>query len=172
MISEEFLKDYKLVYSEELLHRRGFRKQFEVCAGALIIRDATDIRVFMPEPKEWNGEGLPPVGTVCEALMPPRGICKADSPWIWRTVEVVKIGFPGSESECLVFDVENSAPAWLDQFRPIRTPEQIAEEERSNTINEIIKLWKVPPVGSQYNAAYEMAAAVYDARFRKQADHE
>ena len=84
-----------------------------------------------PDFSAWTGSGLPPVGTVCEAKMPPRGLEVKGQEWPWRKVEVVKSGMVGiAESECLVFDLENTAPAWVDEFRPIRTPEQIAAEER------------------------------------------
>lgn len=80
--------------------------------------------------KPWNGEGLPPVGTVCEAKMPPGLSREVTLGWEWRKVEVVKSGMDGAENECLVFDLETTRPAWVDEFRPTRTPEQIAAEER------------------------------------------
>lgn len=94
---------------------------------------------FKHSHKEWNGEGLPPVGTVCEAKMPPGLSMEVALGWEWRTVEVVKSGMAGAENECLVFDVGTTRPAWVDEFRPIRTPEQIAEEELYDRILSVLR---------------------------------
>lgn len=94
------------------------------------------------EPQEaitWNGEGLPPVGTVCDALVPGKDF--------WRMVKVVYVGEPGSKNEALVFDMHDTKPAWCDEFRPIRTAEQIAAEKRDAEINEMIRCVKNHPNG-------------------------
>lgn len=83
--------------------------------------------VDMPE---WYGEGLPPVGTICEALMPALN----HETWHWRTVKVVESGIPGAEKEVLAYDIENTKPAWTDEFRPLRTE---AEKARESSINDI-----------------------------------
>ena len=72
---------------------------------------------------EWNGEGLPPVGCECEAKIPVKNV------WGWRRVKVVHTGNPASEKEALVFDVESTYPAWVDEFRPIRTEAERKREE-------------------------------------------
>lgn len=84
-----------------------------------------------PKTCVWNGQGLPPVGTVCEYL------------WLWAQkivyvrikvlshdeeraqFRVISGGGIGSLRECNQ-RVENGQP----MFRPIRTPDQIAAEER------------------------------------------
>lgn len=64
----------------------------------------------------WVGVGNPPVGIECEANMPPRG---ERTEYTWRRVKVAHGGIPGAEREVLVFDVEDTMPAWVDEFRPI-----------------------------------------------------
>lgn len=68
---------------------------------------------------EWSGEGLPPVGVECESLTGGE----------WRKVMVCYIGEPGTHVEALVFDVKSARPFWADQFRPIRSPEDVARDE-------------------------------------------
>lgn len=86
----------------------------------------------------WNGEGrLPPAGTICEAYVSRYMHQMVGFEDAWRRVEVCKSGIPGSEGECLVFDLETTVPGWVDEFRPIRTPEQIAAEEREAAIVEM-----------------------------------
>lgn len=75
----------------------------------------------------WNGDGLPPVGTICEALMP----ALDNTLWHWRTVKVVESGAPGAEKEVLAYDIENTKPAWTDEFRPLRTE---ADKKRDEAI--------------------------------------
>lgn len=128
--------------------------QYQVGAGAWVYHEA---------PQHWNGEGLPPVGTVCEAKMPPRGVQMAIKEWTWRKVEVVRLnnGVRASEREVLVFDLENTAPSWVDELRPIRTAEQIAEDERLEAINKILEdsMGRCDLIGASY---------LYDAQYRKQ----
>lgn len=72
----------------------------------------------------WNGEGLPPVGTICEAKVP-RPITGCE----WREVKVVESGIPGAEKEALVYDLETTSPSWADEFRPLRTEAERARED-------------------------------------------
>lgn len=110
---------------------------------------------------EWNGEGLPPVGTICEALMPSLD----NTLWRWRTVKVVESGAPGAEKEILAYDIENTKPAWTDQFRPLRTE---AEKLREKAIVELVSVI-CGDVQDTWMATAEMyAKRVYDAGYRKE----
>jgi hypothetical protein len=121
-------------------------------------------------PAPWTGEGRPPVGTVCEAKMPPRGLEYRGQEWIWRRVEVVKSGMPGAENECLVFDLENSAPAWVDMFRPIRTPEQIAAEEQKTAVDHMVAdaIAGLPMTITLMKDIRKSCERMYAAGYRKQ----
>ena len=79
---------------------------------------------------EWNGEGLPPVGTICQAKVP-----RSITGWEWRRVKVVESGIPGAEKEVLVYDLETTLPAWTDEFRPLRTEAEKAREKLAASLH-------------------------------------
>lgn len=117
--------------------------------------------------KEWNVEGLPPVGTVCEYQT-----------WVnreWKKTKVLAhhLGFAVHSWSVDGDDMEVDAAPPQD-FRPIRTPEQIAAEERQNKVNEMMeiiyqarKLLPLTPASPQAEARVA-AEALYDANFRQQ----
>lgn len=80
--------------------------------------------------QEWNGEGLPPVGTICQAKVP-----RSITGWEWRRVKVVESGIPGAEKEVLVYDLETTLPAWTDEFRPLRTEAEKAREKLAASLH-------------------------------------
>jgi hypothetical protein len=115
--------------------------------------------------REWTGEGLPPVGTVCEYL------------WQWSDkivyvrvkvlshdeeraqFRVIQGGGIGSLREC-----NQRLEDGLPMFRPIRTPEQIAAEERLKAIDEMAAVYK-----SNYEGhVKDGCQALYDAGYRLQ----
>lgn len=67
------------------------------------------------KPVEWDGEGLPPVGTVCEGY-----VQDIASVWRWLEVEILK-HHNIAHSECAVHVTKHTILRWCDQFRPIRT---------------------------------------------------
>lgn len=85
-----------------------------------------------PVTPAWTGEGLPPVGTVCEV-----DYCEQ-----WRACEVIA-HFQQRCGMVAVFTVElGDGLKALDAFgesafRPIRTPEQIAAEARESAIRQM-----------------------------------
>lgn len=79
---------------------------------------------------EWDGEGLPPVGTICEAKIP-----RSITGWEWREVKVVESGIPGAEKEALVYDLETTFPSWADEFRPLRTEAEMAREKLAASLH-------------------------------------
>lgn len=79
---------------------------------------------------EWNGEGLPPVGTICQAKVP-----RSITGWEWQKVKVVEAGIPGAEKEVLVYDLETTLPAWTDEFRPLRTEAEKAREKLAASLH-------------------------------------
>lgn len=113
--------------------------------------------------KPWDGQGLPPVGTEVEANFPVTDT--TGTHYHWRRVIVAVAGIPGAERECLVYDAENTKPAWVDELRPIRTPEQIAAEERSKECDRIFAI--LSSVEREGNRS-DMAEALYDAGYRRQ----
>ena len=137
-------------------------------------RDKEKIRDMIARPtyEEWNGEGLPPVGMVCEFKIPE----EFDGVSPWRSelrnghrVEIIH-HYDTGINKCAVFKfkvafghlVEQAA---ADCFRPIRTPEQIAAEEREAEINRMVATAKMLDKGW----ARKVCASLYDAGYRKQA---
>ena len=127
--------------------------------------DALGIPEFSGDKPAWTGEGLPPVGTVCEVLNN-----ELHSPkW-----ELCTILFTGKYK--VVYDSEScserASHIETAHFRPLRTPEQIAAEERDKAIedlyftinwNEGRETWAF--ISSERKADY---AKAIDAGYRKQ----
>lgn len=82
---------------------------------------------LIPRPtiQEWTGEGLPPVGTVCEFR-----VKEGD----WRQCEVIA---HKSEVAICWIHCNKILSTGGASVRPIRTPEQIAEEVRDKAIADL-----------------------------------
>lgn len=112
-----------------------------------------------PVAAEWNGEGLPPVGAVCEARAK-----QSDS---WRPYEVI-----ASTVDYLIVEAEEEGETPIRhafwEFRRFRSAEQIAAEERK------VAIWKMAcdcGYGHNEDHGYEVSpifAAAYDKGYRKQ----
>jgi len=113
-----------------------------------------------PAGPAWDGEGRPPVGTRCEWL-------DSSSSQRWLTVD---IAFP-SCWVIVVRDVNPHPDGPVDlaininnevaHFRPIRTPEQIADTERQQAIQQMLNV-----VSDEVSR--QVLAELYDAGYRKQ----
>lgn len=82
--------------------------------------------------KEWSGEGISPIGTVCD-----RYYSEGDE---WRKCEVAAYYL----SNVVAVDVFDSAAVCLhfglNLFQPIKTPNQTATEDQQYTFDEMIKI--------------------------------
>lgn len=106
--------------------------------------------------KEWSGEGVPPIGTICEYYW-----TEGDE---WRKCEVVAY----YQSNVVAVDVFTSIAVCvhfgLGLFRPIRTPEQLAAEEKSKAVDEMLDsagLWI---------SLKDVMETLYDRGYRKQVE--
>ncbi|WP_445572118.1 hypothetical protein [Pseudomonas sp. E102] len=135
-----------------------------------------------PEQLAWTGEGLPPVGTVCEfAGFNPEETLPTD-PRVGDQVTVIAHFMSGSfevaaftfyaPPEFRYLKVSQGA---YGCFRPIRTPEQIAEEARVAELNLMVGAIKDYPGGrhgvdhlTQLRIHEEVCIDLYDAGWRKQ----
>lgn len=120
----------------------------------------------------WDGEGLPPVGVVCEYFDNQGKWHRAVMSHIGSHLFIVKYQHPekGEQEACMYisgFDGHISS-----RLRPIRTPEQVAAEEReaavkdacadiSNTIQAIAGYVPVD------RAAEKVVRAMIEAGYRK-----
>ncbi|HBP0041568.1 TPA: hypothetical protein L5P36_002336 [Pseudomonas aeruginosa] len=104
------------------------------------------------EPATWNGKGLPPVGTVCEYRH-----------MIWPEYRPCEIRYISEESLVAYDDAQEQLYRTCDMlFRPIRTPDQIAAEEREKAVGDMAM--SIQGVPYQYPTLY----ALYDAGYRRQ----
>lgn len=102
-------------------------------AGAIVTRaewQAAVDALNAPKVVEWDGEGLPPVGSTCEHSTDDNKNDSADGGW--KKVKIVgHHQFHNDDYLCAVWvsgtDVSYSSEG--EHFRPIRTAEQVAAEE-------------------------------------------
>jgi hypothetical protein len=91
--------------------------------------DLSTMPRLIARPVPWNGEGLPPVGTICAFCRFP-----ATPEAEWQKVKIVAHWSEGLQVPVAVFMSTSFAPqadqAIAECFRPIRTAEQIEAEER------------------------------------------
>ncbi|HBO1943250.1 TPA: hypothetical protein L4G29_005636 [Pseudomonas aeruginosa] len=124
------------------------------CHGPSCNVSAERAATFEARPQEaWGGQGLPPVGTVCEYY--------ADEN-TWRSCEIVA----HKDGQAVVW--ANNVHIWASSgasLRPIRTPEQIAAEEREKAINQMISDagYVDPKIGT-----FVAMGNLYDAGYRRQ----
>lgn len=109
---------------------------------------------------EWDGVGHPPLGAICEFTQSnsPFARCEVvfSSPWV--TVVRGK-GFDDDAVDIAVSCMDKDA-----RFRPIRTPEQIAAEERSEFS---YVMCKDAGHDSPTRGQLAMAEKLFDAGYRK-----
>ena len=103
----------------------------------------------------WTGKGLPPIGLACE------GRVQNGGEWKVMTLKYKSLDFS-------VFELDGEeSPIWNPQyweFRPIRTPEQIADAERKQVIAEMTEI-----AGGTYAPRDCIVQRLYDAGYRKEA---
>lgn len=114
-----------------------------------------------PKVVEWDGVGNPPVGVDIE--------CTFDSWGYWRKGRVLYYGKQmifmeqdGESPDCRKF--EGSMNPDGIKFRPVRTAEQVAAEEREKAIKEMM----MHGVDAGDSTIEYSCAALYDAGYRKE----
>ena len=117
---------------------------------------------------EWDGEGLPPVGSTCEHSTDDNKNDSADGGW--KKVKIVgHHQFHNDDYLCAVWvsgtDVNYSSEG--EHFRPIRTAEQVAAEEREKAIDKLVDVFESAALKQNYDMRGGIAA-IYDAVYRKE----
>lgn len=121
-------------------------------------RAIEDFYLVDAEFEPWNGEGLPPVGTVCELRCNTGGWGEAEIKYHGRAICVwLWIRRDGNTDQ-----VEWAENPERMEFRPLRTAEQIAAEEREKAIAEMIAICRMESTDTR------MVEALYSAGYRKQ----
>ncbi|WON77557.1 hypothetical protein [Serratia sp. UGAL515B_01] len=100
----------------------------------------------------WNGEGLPPVGTVCEI--------KRVNDWLRVTIRFI--------SDChTVFVTDGETEACYQtcalQFRPTPTPEQIEAERRERISNAFLRAFNDARFSGGWKGSDSLYTSIYDA---------
>lgn len=132
--------------------------------GADSVDSDTGPFVARPTDPLWNGKGLPPVGAECEYLENGNGY--------WKPVRVVALDEQLRHGDTFIVvhgDNGYSGDSRIELFRPIRTTEQIAAEERAAAVSAMLADAGV--TDSAWNEDPETvvwAEALYDAGYRKQ----
>lgn len=121
---------------------------------------------YIARPSAWSGVGLPPVGTVCEVKSGYGGIPT------FMPCEVIA-HFDGETRRCAAYvytqhDGTRLVGQGTEQaFRPLRTPEQIAAEERKQAIAEMVYgACGAEPDGAN-TTAFMICGLLYDSGYRK-----
>ncbi|EPQ3733533.1 TPA: hypothetical protein ACP3Z6_004890 [Pseudomonas aeruginosa] len=130
---------------------------------------------YAPIPLEtWDGQGLPPVGTVCEfagGTYSPEDPFDSDLREGDRVTIIAHFKDGDLDLAAFTFNPQVRNPdrgaACVEQgaygcFRPIRTPEQIAAEEREKAVGDMAM--SIQGVPYQYPTLY----ALFDAGYRRQ----
>lgn len=132
--------------------------------SCILFRDMKDLPELFeismrPDGSTWNGSGLPPVGTVCESNR-----CEG----VWEQCKVLAHSELSYGEQVVVFQVGDkitfSNPRY---FRPIRTPEQIAADNRKAEIGEMINRSLEDNIAITIAQARIVCEALHKAGYRK-----
>lgn len=109
-------------------------------------------------PAKWTGDGLPPVGVEVEWHE-----CQQTG---WQRVTV--LAYHGDEAWIAPAGKPSIVVGNPANFRPIRTPEQIAEEERKAAIEDMADVIKT--IYQNDFVCKRIAEQIYKAGYRKAGD--
>jgi hypothetical protein len=131
---------------------------------------------FIARPSSWSGTGLPPVGTVCEVVSPGYSNDRFNR-FVGQVVTVIAHDVIDADPVAVFRVAVNGQADEQDYhalvakcFRPIRTPGQIAAEQREKAISEMKAVFDsvsdelVPTSNSYLNILF---GALHDNGFMK-----
>ena len=101
------------------------------------------VPLLIPRPSpSWSGQGLPPVGVRCEAGIPhTSGPDGENRSIVWIDGRVIAYhDIKGRKYAWFADDDGGFYPPGVLEFRPIRTPEQIAKDEREAAVDAMLLL--------------------------------
>jgi hypothetical protein len=101
--------------------------------------------------RQWNGEGLPPVGVDVQMSHGIAQVTSYSPDNKWAFLWVAESNLPS------LIKIDNPA-----MFRPIRTPDQIAAEQRNLSIGEMREIWNFSA-----SSGADPFIALYAAGYRK-----
>ena len=122
----------------------------ESCVSASLYNGETKPSDLIERPKKqeaWNGNGKPPIGIECEVRFND----------VWSICKTLAYHQVSDTAVAVHFLDGSNSLFWCATFRPIKTAEQLAEEEIQAIRDEI--RWQKPklgpcPVAQLYNKGY------------------
>lgn len=143
----------------------------DTCTILEVAKDVAAVEFYpTPHRSAWTGEGLPPVGVMCElnrAMKFTEGSRLDDFPAGTEVLVGGHANFYGGTVVSVCVKNRNYTGTVIPEcLRPIRTPEQIAAEVRSKACDAIYGVLTGPSVERKGNTS-DMAEALYDAGYRK-----
>lgn len=114
-------------------------------------------------PAVWDGEGLPPVGAVCEYSLTNGGV------WHECTIKYVLANGKQLVAECSGNPTDEESVLHVNtcQFRTTRTPEQIEAEEREKAAIDLAFVM-TGHLDRSKDCYKSLGEIIYDAGYRKQ----
>lgn len=122
--------------------------------GWVVVCDPQPL-LYREKPEAWTGAGLPPVGTACEV----------DYREKWQPCQIIahfqqRAGMVAAFTVDLVDGVKSLDAFTAGNFRPLRTPEQLAAEAREASVKQMMK-------DVCCASARDIFEDLYDAGYRK-----
>lgn len=108
--------------------------------------------------RRWNGEGIPPTGTDCEAKVKNSGAG-------WKTYKVLAVASEYLIASCDAEEIPIRHQYW--DLRPIRTAEQIAAEKYESEAADLAEVMTGHRDRSK-DSYLTLAKLILDAGYRKQ----
>ena len=113
-------------------------------------------------PTTWDGTGLPPVGTVCEVDYEGWAPCEIIAHFQQRCGMVAAFTIDQTGNGAKTLDAFGA-----EHFRPLRTHEQLAVDEREKAVDEMCKLLLETYSDWGEGVRRKVCSYLYDAGYRK-----
>jgi hypothetical protein len=132
------------------------RAQWQAAVDALKVMTKVVVAECKSAVKPWTGEDMPPVGALCE-------IAYGGSDWFPASIRYIGSVYLITGKD----DGRDEQHYYLRdvKFRPIRTPEQIATEEKGKTVTDMLCI--VTSSVLEGRGVSVQLEALYDAGYRK-----
>ena len=128
----------------------GWIEYREYCSN-----DKKHLKNAVKRPQGWDGVGLPPVGAECEYHLD-------KDEWISGEVFGHRLCSNGDVEVFVNLKNNWDYSSALGRFRPIKTPEQIAAEDRNLAIKEMCEV-----ASKRSTKGLTLMESLYDAGYRK-----
>lgn len=144
----------------------GWLVRFDTSWSRLVAqeKDHHQISMHVERPKKqeaWNGSGKPPIGIECEVR------CND----VWNICKTLAYHQVSDTAVAVHFLDGSNSLFWCGTFRPIKTAEQLAEEEKKQAIDDMQRIYEESMLDYSSrlgHASRPAIKALYEAGYRKQ----